>query len=159
MSRRPPRRSQNKDTPSRRLCQRRVVLAGGERSVTGSAIETRRCFAFVLTRQLGLKHVAGTALSVPLDQVLQTMFSCKSEHGHVITVHHQRVVTRIVAVLDEAARDGLLGVLYVVRAPKPHVVPDHRPVGSIDLHHAVDRGLRTRRQPRPAHPRVHVMDE
>jgi len=93
-------------------------------TVTGVSCSTIVCGNIV--RQLNLQEVACTALAVPLDLILQCVLRRPAKHCHIIAVHHQSVVTRVVASVNQS----LCGVICT---PQPHIVADG--VTVVDLQH------------------------
>lgn len=58
-------------------------------------------FGTNVIRQLDLQEIACTTLTIPPNLILQSVFSRPSKHGHVVTVHHKRVITRVVSREDQ----------------------------------------------------------
>jgi len=71
--------------------------------------------------ELCLEEESGAPVAIPLHDVLQRVLRRKTVHRHIVTVHHNRNVTRQVSIRRQAS------TLDVIRPPKPDVVPDDIP--------------------------------
>jgi len=97
--------------------------------VVGHTVTGVPCVTIVsgnIVRQLHLQEVTLTALTIPLDLILQCMLRRPAEHCDIVAVHHQPMITRVVTGKNQT-------LCCVICTPQPHIVANG--VTIVDLQH------------------------
>jgi hypothetical protein len=69
--------------------------------------------------EFGLEEIHLPTLAIPLHNVLQSVFCCKTIHDHIVTIDCRRMLAWVGPTTDQAT------TFHVIGTPQPQIVTNH----------------------------------